>query len=369
MSRGVVIAGGGTGGHIQPGLTVAAELVRLGVASADIRFIGAARGLETTMVPAAGFEVEALPGRGIQRRLTWDNVGAVMGIAAAVVQSFRSLIRRRPRVLLCLGGFAALAPSMVALVLGIPVVVTEQNARASLTNRLVGRLARRCAVPFAGTDLPRAVVCGNPVRPQVVQAAALAADAPARAAARAQRGVTEADTLVLAFAGSLGSRRINEAVVDLAQRWSDRGRVVIHHVVGSRDWPGHVSPPATVGGLRYQAVEYDQDLPSWLALCDVAVSRAGGTTVAELAVIGRAAVLVPLPIAPRDHQRANAAALVAAGAAVVVDDGAVDGARLERELEAILAPGRAQEMAAAGRALGRPDAGAAVAALLMEYLT
>ncbi|MCC6225617.1 MAG: UDP-N-acetylglucosamine--N-acetylmuramyl-(pentapeptide) pyrophosphoryl-undecaprenol N-acetylglucosamine transferase [Microthrixaceae bacterium] len=367
----IVIAGGGTAGHVLPGIAVATALVERGHPAGDIVFVGSARGLEAKLVPEAGFEVVLLPGRGIQRRLSRQNIAAIWGLVRAFVSMIGWVRRRRPAAVLTLGGYASVAASLAAVLWRVPIVVTEQNARAGAANRLIGRFARRCAVPVAGTDLPRAVVTGNPVRPMIAAVSAREADGSdvreaRREASRQELGIPADRRVVAAFAGSLGATRINEAVVDLAQRWAGRGDVWIHHIVGSRDAESLRVPSLPPGGLHLHTVTYEERMDLVLAAADVAVCRSGGTTVAELAVVGVAAILVPLPIAPRDHQRANAVALVEAGAAVVIDDSALDCDRLELELERVLEGDRAREMCAAAGGLGRPDAAAKVAGLIEE---
>lgn len=359
------MAGGGTAGHIVPGLAVAAALVDRGHDPASIRFMGSARGLDRELVPAAGFEVELYGGRGIQRRLTLANLGAALGILAGFGRAVASLIRRRPAVMLSVGGYASLAPAVAAVLLRIPIVVSEQNARASASNRLIGRFARACAVPFAGTDLPRAVVTGNPVRAAVLEAAEL--EPVQRRICRADAGIGPDDTVVLAFAGSLGSRRINEAVGGLLRIWQHRDDIVIHHVIGARDFDAGDVPPAPTGPLRYEAVRYEHDMATAMLRADVAVCRSGGG-VAELTVMGLPAVLVPLPNAPADHQEANAEQLAAAGAAVVVDDRECTSERLAEELDHLISGGRLHDMAAAAGALGRPAAAADIAALIEQQI-
>lgn len=376
MSRGprpgpVVIAGGGTAGHLLPGVAVARALVAAGRRNDEIVFVGSARGLEATLIPAEGFDVVLLPGRGIQRRLTRDNIGAAWGLLRAFASMIVWMRRRRPAAVLTLGGYASVAASLAAVLWRVPIVVTEQNARAGAANRLIGRFARCCAVPVAGTDLPRAVVVGNPVRDAIVAVAATDESGrdvrdERRAAARAELGIPADRRVIAAFAGSLGATRINEAMLALVRRWEDRADVWVHHIVGARDAERLVAPMPPPGGLHLSRVTYEDRMDLVLAAADVAVCRSGGTTVAELAVVGLASILVPLPIAPRDHQRANAAALVDAGAAVLVDDADCDADRLEAELSAILDGDRARQMGAAAAALGRPAAAAAVAALVDE---
>lgn len=358
-----IVSGGGTAGHLLPGITVADELVRRGRSAESIHFVGAARGIEADLVPAAGYSITLLPGRGVQRKLSLQNIGAVWGLIRAFFAAFALVRRRRPKVVLVLGGFASAAVAMSAVIWRVPLVVAEQNARAGAVNRIVGRFARYCAVPFASTDLPHAMVTGNPVRSEVLDAAA----SPDRAAARGELDLPAERTVIVVFAGSLGARRINTAVVEAARRWADRDDLCIHHVIGARDWDARVDPfgPESDHSIDYRAVRYEDRMPLVLSAADVAVCRAGGTTVAELAVVGVPAVLVPLPIATRDHQRHNATELVEAGGAVLIDDASLDADRLVAELGAILdRPGRLAAMADAAASLGRTDAADAVADLV-----
>ena len=355
----VLVAGGGTAGHLLPGLAVARELERRGVERDAIHFVGSERGPEADAVPAAGYGVTLLPGRGIQRRLTTDNLGAVWGLVRAQWQALGLVRRRRPGVVLSLGGFASAACAVAAVVWRVPLVIADQNARAGAANRLVGRFARGAAVPFAGTDLPNATVTGNPVREEILAVAAHRD----RDAARRELDLPLDRTVIAVFAGSLGSRRINGATYGLVERWADRDDVAVHHVIGARDWEDR-AVDLTSSKLVYQPIRYQDRMELVLAAADLAVCRAGGTTVAELAVVGLGAILVPLPIATRDHQRYNAGPLVAAGAAVLVPDDELDTDRLEREL--LGAMPRAEVMGDAARALGRPDAAAAVADLVLR---
>lgn len=369
------IAGGGTAGHLLPGLAVAEALVEAGHPRESIHFVGGERGPETTMVPDAGFLLTSLPGRGIPRKLSWSSVVAAVAVARGTLAGVGLVRRLRPRVVVVLGGYAAMPCVIGAIVWRVPMVIMEQNARAGAANRLAGAFARAAAVPFAETDLRRAVVTGNPVRPEI-----LAVDrARDRDIARQRLGLP-ADRLVVAvFSGSLGSRRINQAVQGLIERWVTRGDIAIHHVIGARDWDaaethveaeGHDQARGQNGSghLWYRAVRYEDRMPDLLAAADVVVSRAGGSTFAELAQVGLASILVPLPIATRDHQTANAEVLVRVGAAVRVPDAEFDTDRLEAELDRLLAdPGRLDAMAAAAHTLAHPDAAARVAALVEEH--
>ena len=358
-----VIAGGGTAGHVLPGISIAQQIVDQGAPREAVHFVGSARGVETRLVTEAGFELTALPGRGLQRRLALSNLAAAIGLARAFGQALVVLRRRRPAVVLGLGGYASAACGAAAALLRVPLVITEQNAVPGLANRLLSRFAAGAATAFESTDLPRATWTGNPVRTEV-----LAADRESgRAAARAALGVDPDRRLVAVFGGSLGSRRINEAVTGATELWQARSDLHVRHIAGRRDYDALAGGVTSVRGsaLGYDLVAYEEDMATVYAAADLVVSRSGATTVAELAAAGVPAVLVPLPGAPGDHQTANARRLVEAGGAIIVSDAELDGARLAAEVDALLDdPDRLSTMAGSATALARPDAAGAVVDLI-----
>ncbi|MGA3219344.1 MAG: glycosyltransferase [Acidimicrobiales bacterium] len=361
-----VIAGGGTGGHLYPGVAVARALMALGHAQATVRFVGSRRGVEAKTRALEGFPVTLLPGRGLSRRLSarslLANFGAAGAFLAAVAMATRSFARWRPAVVVSLGGYAALPCVVAASLWRVPVIVVNVDAVPGAVNRWASRVAVACAVSSPEVALPRAVVTGVPVRSDMARARRSQTE---RREARRRLGLPEPAWVVVVSGGSLGSRRINQATVQLAGLWSGRQDVAIRHVVGRRDWEELRSAGLPDGPLVYQQVPYEEDMASLYAAADVAVQRAGANTVAELALAGVPSVLVPLPRSPGDHQGANARAMAGAGGAVVVADEDFDGARLAHELDALFArPERLAEMGEAARALARPDAAAAVARLV-----
>ncbi|MDH3706827.1 MAG: undecaprenyldiphospho-muramoylpentapeptide beta-N-acetylglucosaminyltransferase [Acidimicrobiia bacterium] len=360
----VLISGGGTAGHVQPGLDIARALVDRGVPVDHIHYVGSERGIETELVPAAGFELTVLPGRGIQRRLTWANVGAVVGLVRAVLTAFGVLRRIRPDVVVSLGGYASVPCALWAVPSRIPIVVAEQNAVPGLANRLIGRAARVCATSFPDVALPRARWTGNPVRDEI---GAVDRDEQ-RSTARQRLGIDGDRFAVAVFGGSLGARRLNQAVVEALAGWQGDAGLAVRHIIGARDHAEmlEAAAPLIEGALvAYQPVRYETDMASVYAAADLVVCRSGATSVAELAVTGTPAVLVPLPGAPGDHQTANARALVDAGAAVLVPDGELDGERLRYEVDRLRADGEAlAAMSGAAGAFARPDAAAVVAELV-----
>jgi undecaprenyldiphospho-muramoylpentapeptide beta-N-acetylglucosaminyltransferase len=362
-----VIAGGGTAGHVTPAIAVAEALVARGHDRSSIHFVGAARGVEARLVPAAGFSVTLLPGRGIQRRPTPANLVAVAGIVAGVVRALRLVRRLRPAVVVSVGGYASVPCVVAATLWRVPVVLAEQNATPGAANRLAARVARAAAVAFPQTPLPRAVVTGNPVRPGIL---AVDRSDAGRAAARAALGLPEGRRVLLVFGGSLGARRLNDAVLGAVAGWAGRGDLAVHHVTGPRDHDRVVAAAPTLppGGLVWRPVPFEARMDLAYAAADLAVCRAGASTVAELTVVGLPAVLVPYPAATGDHQTHNARAVAAAGGAIVLADAECTGSRLAAEVEALLAdPGRLAAMEAAMRRLARPDAAERVADLVEAH--
>jgi UDP-N-acetylglucosamine--N-acetylmuramyl-(pentapeptide) pyrophosphoryl-undecaprenol N-acetylglucosamine transferase len=305
------------------------------------------------------------------------------------------------------GGYASFPAGLAAVLTRVPLVCMTTDAVPGAVNGLLGRRAVANAVAFADTDLPRAHVTGTPVRPEL---ATLHRTPQGQAASRVSLGLPPERQTVACAGGSLGARRVNRAVADLAEGpWAGCTDRSVYHVTGRRDYasfalgPARVTATATAPdsgtgtvaaaeaaaaagaraaggragagagaeierdgpGLRYQVVPFEDRMPDFYNAADVCVVRAGAMTVAELLVAGVPAILVPLPGAPRDHQTRNAEALVGMGAAVLIPDGDCDGRRLALELDALLAdPERLRAMREAAQENGHPDAAARVAELV-----
>jgi UDP-N-acetylglucosamine--N-acetylmuramyl-(pentapeptide) pyrophosphoryl-undecaprenol N-acetylglucosamine transferase len=373
--RYAVMAGGGTAGHLQPALAIAEALVDRGHDRGSIEFVGSERGQDALALDGRGFPVTLLPGRGVVRSLApRDLVGNVVSLAelaVAAVGGLRLVARARPRVVVSVGGYASLPAALAAVVLRIPLVLVNTDAVPGAANRLFGRFARVSAVGWEGVRLPRAVVTGTPVRPEISAVRRGPAD---RIAARRLLGLPPDRTVVAIFGGSLGARRINRCVEGLTLRWRQRSDLAIYHVVGRRDWEAGAGSGVIPGGgaadgagngadrpgLVLVQVPFEERMGALYAAADVVVCRSGAMTVAELAVAGVPAVLVPLPGAPGDHQTANARVLERAGAAVLLADELCEPARLAGILDGLISDGGALDaMGTAASRLGRPDAAAA----------
>jgi UDP-N-acetylglucosamine--N-acetylmuramyl-(pentapeptide) pyrophosphoryl-undecaprenol N-acetylglucosamine transferase len=349
-----LLSGGGTGGHTYPAIAVGQELERRGRA---VRFVGGKRGIEGRVVPDAGFAIDLLPGRGLQRRLTLQNVSAVLGAAAAVVRALAIVRRHRPRVVVGFGGYASFPCVLAARLLRVPVVVHEQDAAPGLANRMGVRLGARAAVSLPGTPLPGATLTGNPVR---------------AAFAHIERVPEHDPALVAVFGGAQGARTINRAALGCYDLWRARTDLAVHHVCGPRNLD---ECTATLSGARrtgdrlvYGLVGYEEHMDELYARAALAVCRSGAGTIAELTAAGLPSVLVPLPGAPSDHQTRNAQTLERAGAAVMLRDDECEAPRLDAIVSELAKDtDRLASMSAAARSLGRTDAAARLADLVEEH--
>jgi UDP-N-acetylglucosamine--N-acetylmuramyl-(pentapeptide) pyrophosphoryl-undecaprenol N-acetylglucosamine transferase len=338
----VLIAAGGTAGHVVPATAVADELRADGAA---VVFVGGERA-EAELVPAAGYELRTIRVEGLSRSNPLKAARAAARAVGAVGAAHRILRDVRPDVVMGGGGYVAGPVGLAAVARRVPLVLTEADSHLGLTNRLLARFARRVclAFPIDGLDGDRYRVTGRPVpRP-----------ATDREAARERFGLAADDRCVLVFGGSLGARSINEAAIEA---FADAPFRVLH-ACGTRDYE---ALRARIPGPHYDLRPYIEDFGEALLAGDLCVARAGGS-IFEIAAHGRPAVLVPYPYAAADHQASNARWMAQAGAAVVIPDAELDSARLAHEVGALLADdARLAAMAHASAAIARPDAAREIA--------
>jgi UDP-N-acetylglucosamine--N-acetylmuramyl-(pentapeptide) pyrophosphoryl-undecaprenol N-acetylglucosamine transferase len=365
----VLVAAGGTGGHVMPGLALA-RVVLEREPTATVTFAGTTRGIETRAVPEAGFQLDLLPILPLSRRLALESLLAPFAAVAGTVAAWRLLRRRRVDAVCGMGGYVTLPVAAAARLAGVPVVLHEQNAVPGLANRLAARLAERVAVGIAeaaeGLPAGRTVVTGNPVRPELAR---LERDA-LRGEALQAFGLAWQRRTLLAFGGSQGARHINQALVAATPHWPDPRGLQILHACGRRDeamvrdaWAA-AAPDAR--DLLVRVVPFVDRMDLAYAAADLALTRAGAITVAELTAAGVPAVMVPLPHAVGGHQAANARAVAAAGGAVVIDDAQLDGARLASTVAPLLGDlDVLAGMSAAMRGLAHPDAADQLASLVL----
>jgi len=346
---------GGTGGHVFPALAVADRLRDQGM---EVFWIGTRQGLEARLVPARGFAVEWLAVAGLRGKGVKTLLSAPWRLARALVQAGAILRRRRPAVVLGMGGFASGPGGLMARLLGIPLVIHEQNRVPGLTNQWLSRLATRVFEAFPGSfpGERRAVACGNPVRAEI---AAL----PPPAERFAGRG---APPRLLVLGGSLGAQVLNETVAPAVAALPAGLRPQIRHQAGERTLAVAETAYAQAR-VAAEVVPFIEDMAAAYACADLVVCRAGALTVSELAAAGVGSVLVPYPHAVDDHQTGNARFLAENGAARLLPQPELSPESLAAILRELLGDRhRLLGMAEAARARAAPDAAARIAATCWE---
>ncbi|MDO8963304.1 MAG: undecaprenyldiphospho-muramoylpentapeptide beta-N-acetylglucosaminyltransferase [Coriobacteriia bacterium] len=362
----VLVSGGGTAGHIYPALTVA-EHAR-DEEHSEVTFVGVPESLESRLASEAGVEFIGVPARGWDRARPLTLLSAGLTTAVSFVRCLRLLRTRRVDVVIGFGGYVSLPLGLAAAMGSIPLVLHEQNAVAGIANRVLSRWATTVCVTYAESisrlALPgRALVTGNPVRTSFA-----AAD---RAAGRKTLGAKKNDIVLLVFGGSRGARHLNTALIGLHPRLKAIKRLRVVQIAG-RDEVEQVREAlaAAAGGKApswWSVLDYVEAMGDAMAAADLVVCRSGATSIAELASVGRPAILIPYPFATDDHQSHNASPLVDAGAAVVFSDSALDSESFGDELIRILDdPERRASMAECASRLARPLAAHAVVDAALE---
>ena len=342
----LVIAGGGTGGHLYPGIAVARELLRR-MPDARVSFAGTARGLETRIVPREGFDLDLIRSAGLKGKSIGARLRGAALVPLGLLDAWRLLSRRRPDVVMGVGGYSSGPVVLAAALRGIPTMVLEQNAVPGLTNRLLAPIVRAAAVTYEETLSffgRRGFVSGNPVRAEFFEASNFEVRT-----SKFQR--------VLILGGSQGAHSINMAMVAAAPRLvGGVAGVEVVHQTGEKDLAA-VREEYQRRGVSARAEPFLDAVAREMTAADLVICRAGATTLAELAAAGRPAVLVPFPAATDDHQRKNALVLANAGAAVMLEERELDAVRLGDETARLLDDEpRRRAMATAMKAFAKPDA-------------
>lgn len=364
MIQRIVVAGGGTGGHLFPGLAVIEELARR-APGLEVMWVGTMRGIEARVVPQKGLRFEALEVTPLKGRSPVELVKSVGRLPAAALGAMSLVRRLKPDVVLGVGGYASGPVLAAAVLLGVPTAVLEQNAYVGLTNRALARFVGRAYLSFEETEAlfgeKRARTLGNPVRRAFVETARLALTDPEGFEARARR--------VLVLGGSQGAKALDENVpAALAQAGVTALGLQIVHQASAASVDAVKARYAALG-VEATVVPFLDDMARAYASAALVVARAGATTLAEVCAVGRASVLVPFPHAADDHQTKNAASLAKDGAAVLLPQSELTPERLATEVRALLHDdARRMAMAAAARRRGHPDAAAAIVDDLTAWL-
>jgi UDP-N-acetylglucosamine--N-acetylmuramyl-(pentapeptide) pyrophosphoryl-undecaprenol N-acetylglucosamine transferase len=348
----VLIAGGGTGGHLYPGIAVAREL-QARAPGARVTFVGTAAGIESRVVPREGFPLELIRSTGLKGQSLPVLARGLLLLPLSGADAWRAISRVRPAIVIGVGGYSSGPVVALAALRRIPTLLLEQNAVPGVTNRLLAPFVRAAAVAWDDTARffgSKAFAAGNPVRAEFL---ALSSGAREPGPVR-----------VLVFGGSQGAHAINVAMMAAAPRL--RGAVAITHQTGERDLAA-VRDAYASAGLDARVEPFLFAMDREMTTADLIVCRAGATTLAELTAAGRPAILVPLPTAADDHQRRNAEAMARHGAAHVLDQRDLTGDRLATELLALAGDAdRRRAMGEAARRLARPDAARVIVDRVLE---
>jgi UDP-N-acetylglucosamine--N-acetylmuramyl-(pentapeptide) pyrophosphoryl-undecaprenol N-acetylglucosamine transferase len=347
----VLIMAGGTGGHIFPGIAVAQELERRKV---PVVWLGGKTGLETRLVPQHGIALETLAIAGVRGKGVAAMLRMPFKLAGAVLAARKLIRKHAPRSALALGGYAAAPGGIAARMMKIPLIVHEQNRIPGKTNRLLAKKATRVLSGFDGV-FPNAEWVGNPVRESI------AAIAPPEQRYAARSGALK----LLVLGGSQGAQSLNTALPEVLRRRGTKLPVEVRHQCGEAHFD-KARNAYLAAGIDAEVVPFEKDMAAAYAWADLVICRAGALTLAELAAAGAPSILVPFPHAVDDHQTKNAEAMVAAGGALLVAEGADFAGRLGKAFESIGDRARLLAMANAARALAKPNAAARIAEVCLE---
>jgi UDP-N-acetylglucosamine--N-acetylmuramyl-(pentapeptide) pyrophosphoryl-undecaprenol N-acetylglucosamine transferase len=348
----VILAGGGTGGHIYPGIAVAEELRRRNPRN-EILFVGSARGIEAKLVPEAGFAIELLPVTGFPRKPGPGQLAALFRFLVSLVRVARLLLRWKPDVVLGTGGYVSGPAVLVAVFFRVPTLIQEQNSIPGITNRLLGNLVREVHINFSESRAyfrkkANLRLTGNPIRMRPV------GGGTARTYERFR--LDENRKTVFVFGGSLGAHSINRALLDALPRFDESDQLQIIIQTGTEDYDMVLSAVRR-GRIQVTVRSYLPKIEEAYGIADLVVSRAGAMTLSEITAFGLPAVLVPYPHAVYNHQVVNARALVSKGAAEMILDSELSGETLAATIRRLLKdPARLRSMSQNARSLARHDA-------------
>jgi len=355
----LMIAAGGTGGHIYPGIAVAKEIMQRD-AESIVRFVGTARGLEKKLVSEAGFELSLIKSSGLKNVGLAGKVKGMLILPQGFFEAWKLIKDFRPDVVVGAGGYVSGPVVLMAYFMGVPTMIMESNALPGFTNRKLARFIDKAALTFPeaqsffGGPEGKGVITGNPVRQEFFDI---------------EPKQREPDIFhLLVFGGSQGARAINNAMIEaLPFLDTHLEKIDITHQTGESDFETVSKGYASAGWTGADVRPYISDMVSEFAGSDLIICRAGATTCAELAAAGKAALMVPLPSAADDHQRKNAEALQAGGAAKMLLQADLSGERLAGEISALMnAPEKISEMEQAARKLAKADAAKITADMIEE---
>ncbi|GAB4407879.1 MAG: undecaprenyldiphospho-muramoylpentapeptide beta-N-acetylglucosaminyltransferase [Thermodesulfovibrionales bacterium] len=360
----IVIAGGGTGGHLFPGIAIAEE-IRDRDESAEVIFVGTEHGIEASIIPTEGYPIKYLRAEGFVGRSFMGKLRAGVGTFLSVYDSCRLLRELRPDALIGVGGYASFGPAFTGSLMSIPVVIVEQNSVPGLANRVLGRIVDIVCVTYHESisffPKDKTYITGNPIRKRILSGN--------RERAYEIFSLERGKFTVFVFGGSSGARAINNAVRNAFNYIMDiREDIQFLHQTGRNDYES-IREAYRKWGFRATVAAFIHQMPEAYAAADLIISRAGATTLAELTAVGKPAILIPYPYAAGHHQELNARRLSEMGAARVILNHELNGESLARNIRELYEDaGIRSEIERSSRSLGRPDAAQRVVDIVMNLI-
>lgn len=330
----VILSGGGTGGHIYPAITIAKEIAKL--EETEFLFVGTPNGMESRIIPKEGYRFASLPASGLKRKLTLENISILCHAAGSLFKARRILKDFAPDVVIGTGGYVCGPILMAAALSHIPTLIQEQNVIPGITNKILSRVVDKIALGYeaAAPRFPHPEKCiytGNPIRPDIMEAK--------REASRRALGLSPNTFMVLVTGGSRGARTINTAMLDVHRHFKDAKNLCLYHVTGELEYDKITSALGCAEDGHYgsasRIIRYEYHMPNALAAADLIICRAGAISLAEVAARELPAILIPYPYAAEDHQTYNARVFSEAGAAKMILDKDVTGARFIENITAL----------------------------------
>ncbi len=331
----VILCGGGTSGHVNPALNIA-KTIQKRYPDTEIMFIGTKRGIESSLVPKAGYAIDFVEVSGFSRKLTLKNIKAAWHAVTSVSAAKKIIKKFSPDLVIGTGGYVSWPTVKAASKLKIPTLIHEQNAFPGVTTKMLSKVVDKVCISFSGSEKffdeayrSKLILTGNPV----------IVDGISRSEARAQLGISESEPYILSYGGSMGAEKVNELVFSLMENYSIPNSVRHRHAIGRVGYEKFSAIAKEKGFDKHKNLEiseYIYDMNLHQAAADVIICRAGAMTLSELAIRGRASILIPSPNVTEDHQYKNARLLADAGAAIVCRESEIDGKLLAKHTQELL---------------------------------
>lgn len=354
----VIIAGGGTGGHIYPAIAIANGLKHNRNNDIEILFIGTRKGLEKDLIPKAGFSLEIIRVKGFERKLSFDTLKSIGELFLGAFDSLKIIFKEKPDFVLGTGGYVAGPIVFFASLMGIPTMIHEQNVKPGITNRILSRVVDKIAISFPSSKKyfpkEKVVVTGNPVRKELTKVN--------RKEVMEKLGFSPNLPTITSFGGSQGAVKLNDAILDIIEEISDSKEFQLLHITGKKHYKTFIhlmeNKGITQEKLGHIKIKpYIHEMQEAYGVADLIISRAGAITISEISFCGKPAILIPLPTAADNHQDFNARYMEENGAAVFLHDNDLTGETLLGNIRDIIYnPPKLKNMAKASKKLQNPEA-------------